>query len=87
MDENYIPDPLTAEDLPYLPDLDDLSRPELTILLERLTTLYNELDAEEPDWSDVEDELENEAHDEWIEQLEEIDDLMDDIRDRLDEEA
>ncbi len=81
MEEMRIPDPITPEDIPYLPDVDEMEKEELKVLLRRLTVLYGALEAEEPEWDGEEDG--NEVHAEWMEQLEEIDDLMDDIRDRL----
>ncbi len=85
MNEFDIPDPITPEDLPFLPDPDDLEPAELRLLLERLGVLYDHLCAEEPVWPENEEDPETEVCREWAEQLEELDDLMDDIRDRLEE--
>ena len=82
MEENFIPDPLTLQDLPFLPDVEELEPEELRLLLSRLEILYHQVDGEEPEEEDENGE-ESEAYDEWLEQLEEMDDLMDAIRDRL----
>ena len=81
MSDESIPNPLTLDDLPFLPDPEELSPGDLRVLLARLDELYDSLSAAEPEWT----EEEAEAEEEWTEQLEEIDDLMDDIRDLLEE--
>ena len=69
----------------FLPDdLDDLDLDSMTVaglndLLVRLDQLYDHQQALEPGEED------SDAYDEWEESLEEIDDLIDDIRDRLEE--
>ena len=65
-------------------DLDDLDLDSMTVaglndLLVRLDQLYDHQQALEPGEED------SDAYDEWEESLEEIDDLIDDIRDRLEE--
>jgi len=71
-------EPLTLEDLPFLPDPEELSLPELEAMRDRLDQLYDDVEAEEPD-------EESEAYDEWVEDLEEIDDLRDTVEDRIEE--
>jgi len=72
------PESLTIEDLPFLPDPEELSLAELETLRDRLDRLYDDVDAEEP-------EEESEAYDEWVVDLEEIDDLRDAVEDRIEE--
>lgn len=60
-------------------DVDAYNKEELPALLPLLETLYGEMEAEEPE------DAESEEYYEWAEMLEEMDDLMDEIRDRLEE--
>ena len=71
-------DPLTAEELEHLPDIDTLDRDALETLRERLEDLQDDLEDEEPDEG-------SESHDEWEEALDTITDPLDEIEDRLDE--
>ena len=71
-----LPETLTVNDLPFLPDPKTLSREELQTLLEKLGCLYDEVDAEEPD-------EESEAYEEWLDALDEIEDFRDEVLDRL----
>ncbi len=73
-----LPETLTVNDLPFLPDPKTLSREELQTLLEKLGCLYDEVDAEEPD-------EESEAYEEWLDALDEIEDFRDEVLDRLEQ--
>ncbi len=73
-----LPETLTVNDLPFLPDPKTLSREELQTLLEKLGCLYDEMDAEEPD-------EESEAYEEWLDALDEIEDFRDEVLDRLEQ--
>ena len=70
--------PLSPEDLDNL-DPDLLTVQEMKDLLIRLDSLYENMQALEPE------DMESEEYDEWEDSLEEIDDLIDDIRDRLED--
>ena len=70
--------PLSPEDLDNL-DPDLLTVQEMKDLLVRLDSLYENMQALEPE------DMESEEYDEWEDSLEEIDDLIDDIRDRLED--
>lgn len=72
------PESLTIEDLDSLPDPEELSMAELTVMRDRLNHLYDDVEAEEP-------EEESEAYEEWVEDLEEIDDLLDEVEERIEE--
>ena len=72
--------PLSMDDLEDL-CIRDMSLPELRALLDQLNVLYDEQQGLEPDEED------SDEYDEWQEGLELIDDLIDDIRDRIDELA
>ena len=64
-------------DLTDLPDLDTLDRDALQSLLAQLEKLYREVDTQEP-----EDE-ESEEYEDWLNDLDEIQDWMDEVQDRL----
>ena len=72
-----------AEIIPMGPawadDLDGLDRPTLAARLEQVRALLAALDREEPE------DMESEDHQRWGERHEELEDLADDILDRLDE--
>ena len=67
-------------DLNDLPDLSSLDPEELRALFARLEDLYHEIEAQEPDDEECEED------DAWLEDLEEIEDLMDEIEERLEDE-
>ena len=67
-------------DLNNLPDLSSLDPEELRALFARLEDLYGEIEAQEPD------DEECEEYDAWLEDLEEIENLMDEIEERLEDE-
>ena len=73
--------PFSNLSLDQLDDLDPeaMSGPELVLLLEHLNQLYDELQPLEPEDEDSDEYLA------WEEDLEYLDDLMDDIRDCLEE--
>ena len=60
-------------------DIDDMTREELSGLLGRLKDLYDDVLTQEPEDDESEEYLD------WVEGLEALDDLMDDITDRLEE--
>ena len=60
-------------------DVDAYSQEELEALLPMIEDLYEEIEEEEPD------DPESEEYYLWAALLEEMDDLMDEIQDRLDE--
>ena len=64
---------------PEEPDLDEMDREALTAYLEQLRTRIEELDAAEPK------NMNSEAYEEWGDLHEELEDLVDDVLDRLDE--
>lgn len=57
----------------------DMNREELSVYLEQLRTQIAELDAAEPE------DMESEAYEDWGEQHEELEDLVDEVLDLLDE--
>ena len=59
--------------------IDDMTREELLGLLGRLKDLYDDVLTQEPEDDESEEYLD------WVEGLEALDDLMDDITDRLEE--
>ena len=61
------------------PDLDSMDKEALLAYLEQLRTRIEELDAAEPK------NMNSEAYEEWGDLHEELEDLVDDILDRLDE--
>ncbi len=70
----------TFEILPGLSgDIDDMTREELSGLLGRLKDLYDDVLTQEPADDESDEYLD------WVEGLEALDDLMDDITDRLEE--
>ena len=73
-----IPDPLTVDELEFLPDIDTLDKDELEYLLERLEDLMDNLEDEEPD-------EDSEAYDEWEESIDEVTELMDEVESRIEE--
>ena len=66
-------------DLNNLPDLSSLDPEELRALSSRLEDLYREVEAQESD------DEECEEYDAWLDDLEEIEDLMDEIEERLED--
>ena len=64
-------------DLNNLPDLSSLDPEELRALSSRLEDLYREVEAQEPD------DEECEEYDTWLDDLEEIEDLMDEIEEKV----
>ena len=73
-----IPDPLTVNELEFLPDIDMIDKDELEYLLGRLEDLIDNLEDEEPN-------EDSEAHDEWEESIDEVTDLMDEVESRIEE--
>ncbi len=70
----------TFEMLPgFSGDIDDMTREELSGLLGRLKDLYDDVLTQEPADDESDEYLD------WVEGLEALDDLMDDITDRLEE--
>ena len=61
------------------PDLDSMDKEALIAYLEQLRVQIEELDATEPK------NMNSEAYEEWGDLHEELEDLVDDILDRLDE--
>ncbi len=57
----------------------DMDREELTTYLEQLRAQIAELDTAEPE------DMESEAYEDWGEQHEELEDLLDEVLDLLDE--
>jgi len=66
-------------DFNALPDPEQMNREELTDYLEQLQALIAQLDAEEPA------DMESEAYEDWGDRHEELEDLVDDVLDRLEE--
>ena len=64
---------------PEEPDLGEMDRDALTAYLEQLRARIEELDAAEPK------NMNSEAYEEWGDLHEELEDLVDDVLDRLDE--
>ena len=64
---------------PEEPDLDEMDREALTAYREHLRARIEELDAAEPK------NMNSEAYEEWGDLHEELEDLVDDVLDRLDE--
>ena len=64
---------------PEEPDLDEMDREALTAYLEQLRARIEELDTAEPK------NMNSEAYEEWGDLHEELEDLVDDVLDRLDE--
>ena len=58
-------------DLNHLPDLASLDPDSLRALFSRLEDLYDDVDAQEPEDED------SEEYESWLEDLDEIEDLMD----------
>lgn len=61
------------------PDLDSMDKDALLAYLEQLRSRIEELDAAEPK------NMNSEAYEEWGDLHEELEDLVDDVLDRLDE--
>ena len=61
------------------PDLEQMNREELTAYLEQLQALIAQLDADEPA------DMESEAYEEWGDRHELLEDLVDEVMDRLEE--
>ena len=61
------------------PDLEQMNREELTAYLEQLQSLIAQLDAEEPA------DMESEAYEEWGDRHELLEDLVDEVMDRLED--
>ena len=59
------------------PDLEQMNREELTAYLEQLQSLIAQLDADEPA------DMESEAYEEWGDRHELLEDLVDEVMDRL----
>ena len=66
-------------DLTNLPDLSSLDPEELRALSSRLEDLYLQVEAQEPD------DEEGEEYEAWLDDLEEVEDLMDEIEERLED--
>ena len=64
---------------PEEPDMDEMDREALTAYLEQLRARIEELDAAEPR------NMNSEAYETWGDLHEELEDLVDDVLDRLDE--
>ena len=64
-------------DLTDLPDPDTLDRASLQALFSRLEDFYDEVESREPD------DEESAEYEDWLNDLDEIQDLMDEIEDRL----
>lgn len=63
------------------PDIDEMNADQLREYLAELEAQLDELDGEEPE------DDESEEYDEWAEKHEAIEDLIDDVNDRLEELA
>jgi len=63
------------------PDIDDMDANQLRGYLAELEAQLEELDGEEPE------DDESEEYDEWVEKHEAIEDIIDDVNDRLEELA
>jgi len=63
------------------PDIDDMDANQLRVYLAELEAQLEELDGEEPE------DDESEEYDEWVEKHEAIEDIIDDVNDRLEELA
>ena len=61
------------------PDLDEMSREELLDYLEAVHAQIDRLDEQEPE------DMDSEEYEDWGGRHEELEDLADDIQDRLDE--
>ena len=61
------------------PDLEQMNREELTAYLEQLQALIAQLDADEPA------DMESEDYEEWGDRHELLEDLVDEVMDRLEE--
>ena len=61
------------------PDLEQMNKDELTAYLEQLQSLIAQLDADEPA------DMESEAYEEWGDRHELLEDLVDEVMDRLEE--
>ena len=61
------------------PDLEQMNREELTAYLEQLQSLIAQLDADEPA------DMESEAYEEWGDRHELLEDLVDEVMDRLED--
>ena len=59
------------------PDLDQMNRDELLSYLEQLQALIEQLDTDEPS------DMESEEYEAWGDRHEELEDLVDDVLDRL----
>ena len=66
-------------DFNALPDPEQMNQEELTDYLEQLQALIAQLDAEEPA------DMESEAYEDWGDRHEELEDLVDDVLDRLED--
>ena len=64
-------------DFNALPDPEQMNREELTDYLEQLQALIAQLDAEEPA------DMESEEYEDWGDRHEELEDLVDEVMDRL----
>ena len=69
---------ISLEDLDGLAP-EEMSLPELKTLLIQLNDLYDDLQPLEPDEDD------EDAWDEWQDDLETVDDIIDEVRDRIEE--
>ena len=72
-------DHLSLEELDTV-EVEELSPEELQAYLQHVQDLYDDLQADEPD--EIE---EPEAFAEWLDELEDLDSLMDDIQDLLED--
>jgi len=70
-----IPFPGTVEE----PDIDSMTLEELTELLDELTDLCAQMDATEPE------AMEGDEFEAWAQRHEELEDLIDDVVDRIEE--
>lgn len=71
-------EPLSMDELEFLPDIDTLNQDELESLLSRLEGLLDDLEDEEPD-------EDSEAHDEWEESIDEVTELIDEVQSRIED--
>ena len=61
------------------PDMDSMDKTTLLAYLETLRAQISELDAAEPE------DMDSEAYEEWGQRHEDLEDLMDEVMDRLEE--
>ena len=70
--------PLTMDELEFLPDIDMMDKGELEALLGRLEELLDDMEGNEPD-------EDSEAFAEWEESIDEVADLIDEVQSRIED--